>query len=104
MVVTFGRTEMDRVVRCRCVVRKSWTEGGARGNVTNAVRSTRAHFCGECGNEQDRVGILPTVHTVLTTISTNVRQRAKVSIPPKSPKKPTFFQNLVSELHAAFEK
>ena len=40
MVITFGQIEMDRVVRYGCVVGKSRAEGRARGNVTNAVRST----------------------------------------------------------------
>ena len=39
LVITFGQTEMDRVVRYGCVVGKSRAEGRAQGNVTNAVRS-----------------------------------------------------------------
>ena len=109
MVITFGQIEMDRVVRYGCVVGKSRAEGRARGNVTNAVRSTSPLSCGECGNEHTQIGWvfkLPSRDIILRMISTNVRQRAKVSI-PKSPKTTPYFTSYSPEFqnfNAAFEK
>ena len=63
-MITFGQIEMDRVVRYGCVVGKSRAEGRARGNVTNAVRSTHhlaarsARFSRVC----DEIGSVTSYH------------------------------------------